>query len=439
MTTDLLYRRRWLLIRLPIALLAAAAAACAWVWLYPMPPTQLTISAGQIDGAYQRYAERYVEAFARHGVDLAVQASSGSKENLTRLQAEPSQADLAFVQGGFGWSSTVGETQDVNRVQTLAVVDIEALWLFSRTDNLNSLVQLIGQRVAAGPQGSGHRAMLLRLLEQQRIDPATIRWSELSGKAARDALMQDQVDAVFMVASPTAAGVLSLLDEPSIRLAALDRPTAIAERNNYLESRLLIQDALGPRQPPRDASLLTTPTHLVTREDLDPALKRMATAVAIEVHGQAGPFHRAGEFPSLRFSDFPSSPQARQVLTMGLGQLESKLPFWWAQVLQRLLIIGLPLALLSGLLFLVVPAWVRWRLESRVTRWYGELKFIENDLRNNAVDMGGIDLSRINSRLRKMDEDLDTMRLPKELADRWYALRQHVAFVRDNIRGYRGR
>ncbi|HEY9095037.1 MAG TPA: TAXI family TRAP transporter solute-binding subunit [Hydrogenophaga sp.] len=439
MTTDLLYRRRWLLIRLPIALVAMALAVCAWLWLYPMPPTQLTISAGQIDGAYQRYAERYVDAFARHGVDLAVQASSGSKENLQRLQSVPAKADLAFVQGGFGWSSAVGEKRDVNHVQTLAVVDIEALWLFGHEESLTSLVQLMGKRVAAGPEGSGHRAMLLRLLEQQRIDPSTLRWSDLSGTAARDALLRGEVDAVFMVASPTAAGVLSLLGESPVKLAALARPTAIAERNNYLESRLLIQDALGPGQPPHDASLLTTPTHLVARDDLDPALKRIATAVAMEVHSQAGPFHRAGEFPSLRFSDFPSAPEARQVLTKGPSRLENNLPFWWAQLLQRLVIIGLPLTLLCGLLFLVIPAWVRWRLESRVTRWYGELKFIENDLRTNSVDMGGIDLSRINSRLRKMDEDLDTMQLPRELADRWYALRQHVTFVRESIRGYRGR
>ncbi|MFN3494417.1 MAG: hypothetical protein ACK40L_07920, partial [Hydrogenophaga sp.] len=109
------------------------------------------------------------------------------------------------------------------------------------------------------------------------------------------------------------------------------------------------------------------------------------------------------------------------------------------QVLQRLLIICVPLLLLTLALFRLVPAWVRWRLESRITRWYGELKFIENDLINRNVDVGGMELSRIDGRLREMNLAIGTLKLPKELAQRWYTLHQHVDFVRSRIRGYRGR
>jgi hypothetical protein len=242
-----------------------------------------------------------------------------------------------------------------------------------------------------------------------------------------------------MVASPSSPGVMALLRNPALTLATLERTTAIAERNNYLESRLLPQDGLGANLPPSDTPMLTTPAHLLVRQDLDPALKRMATAVAMEVHETAGAFHRAGEFPSLRSSDFPSAPEARQVLLRGLGPMENVLPFWWVQVLQRLLIICVPLLLLTAALFRMVPAWVRWRLESRITRWYGELKFIENDLVNKNVDVGGMELSRINGRLREMDQAIGSLKLPKELAQRWYTLHQHVDFVRSRIRGYRGR
>lgn len=439
MTSASLYQHRWMLIRLPLALLAVALAAMAWGWLYPMPPTRLTISTGQADGAYHRHAASYAAAFAQRGIELTVLVSPGSAENLSRLQARPPVADLALVQGGFGWSSSSGDPQGMVQVQTLASVDIEALWLFSREAPLTSLVQLTGLRVAAGPEGSGHRAMLRRLLKQLRVAPDALIWSTLSGVAARDALLRREVDAVFMVASPSAPGITALLAAPGVRLAALQRSAAIAERNNYLENRLLPQDGLGQRQPPADTPVLTTPTHLLARQDLDPALKRIATAVAMEVHRTAGPFHRAGEYPALRFSDFPSAPEARMVLARGLGGLEAVLPFWWAQVLQRLLVIGVPLALLTALLFRLLPAWVRWRLESRVTRWYGELQFIENDLATNAVNVGGIELSRINARLSEIEDAIATVSLPPELAQRWYTLRQHVDFVRARIRGYRGR
>ena len=127
------------------------------------------------------------------------------------------------------------------------------------------------------------------------------------------------------------------------------------------------------------------------------------------------------------------------MLLRGLGPMENVLPFWWVQVLQRLLIICVPLLLLTVALFRMVPAWVRWRLESRITRWYGELKFIENDLINKNVVVGGMELSRINGRLREMDQAIGSLKLPKELAQRWYTLHQHVDFVRSRIRGYRGR
>jgi TRAP-type uncharacterized transport system substrate-binding protein len=439
MNSAALYQHRWLLIRLPLALAAVALAGAAWVFWYPMPPTRLTISAGLPDGAYQVYANRYAEGFARRGIELTVLDSAGSSENLQRLQEQPPKVDLALVQGGFGWSSPTSEADRQDGVQTLASVDIEALWLLSRDPPIQSLMQLVGLRVAAGPEQSGHRVLLERLLSQQRIAVGDILWSDLSGVAASDALTRGEVDAVFMVASANSPGVLALLANPAATLASLQRTAALAERNNYLENRLLPQDGLGPNLPRADTPLLTTPAHLLVRQDLDPALKRIATAVAVEVHGEAGAFHRAGEFPSLRSSDFPSAPEAREVLLRGLNKLEEVLPFWWAQVLQRLLIICLPLLLLTVLLFRLIPTWVRWRLESRVTRWYGELKFIENDLVNNSVDVGGMQLARINARLREMEQAIGSIKLPQELAQRWYTLQQHVAFVRSRIRGYRGR
>src|SRR5690606_2063156 len=174
--------------------------------------------------------------------ELTVLESEGSTQNLERLQSDPPQADLALVQGGYGWSSPIAEANRQDGVQTLASVDIEALWLFSRDPPIRSLLQLSGLRVAAGPERSGHRVLLQRLLTQQRIGLDEVIWSDLSGLAASEALTRGEIDAVFMVASPSSPGVMALLRNPALTLATLERTTAIAERNNYLESRLLPQD-----------------------------------------------------------------------------------------------------------------------------------------------------------------------------------------------------
>lgn len=437
MATAALYRHRWTLIRAPIAAATVLAAWAAWAWLFPMPDSRLVISAGQRDGAYHQIASRYVDAFARHGVELVVLESEGSAQNLLRLRGQTPAADLALVQGGFGWSSPTLERGEMADVQTLANVDIEGVWVFSKQRDLHSLVQLRGLRVAAGPAGSGHRVLAQRLLHQLRVRSEEIRWDALSGSRAGDALVRGDVDAVFMVASADSPAVRRLLALPGIYLSALQRTAALSERNNFLEPRLLAQDMLGAGTPSRDVALLTTHTHLIARQDLHPALKRLATLMALQVHAGPGPFHRAGDFPTLRHGDFPSAAEARDALASGPGWLEQHLSFSWSQALQRLLVIGVPLGIFAWWLARLLPAWLRWRLESRLTRWYGELKFIENDLSGDTIS--GLALRRFNERLARMDTALASLKLPAELAQRWYTLHQHIEFVRQRVSGMRGR
>ncbi|MFN3569548.1 MAG: TAXI family TRAP transporter solute-binding subunit, partial [Polaromonas sp.] len=164
-----LYQRKWLLIRLPLVLAAVAVATWLWVCVWPMPPTRLSISTAQTDGAYYLHAQRYAEKFAQRGVTLEILNSAGSEENLRRLRQPEAPADLALIQGGFGYLGASFEGIDRSRVQTLANVDVEPVWLFSRNRDIESLNQLQGLRLAIGPEGSGHRRVALRLLEQARI------------------------------------------------------------------------------------------------------------------------------------------------------------------------------------------------------------------------------------------------------------------------------
>ena len=70
----------------------------------------------------------------------------------------------------------------------------------------------------------------------------------------------------------------------------------------------------------------------------------------------------------------------------------------------------LPVALLAGWLMLLIPSLLRWSLESRITRWYGELKFIENDLLQ--ADVPGLDFARFLNQLNAMDKNLLDFRCP---------------------------
>jgi TRAP-type uncharacterized transport system substrate-binding protein len=432
-----LYERQWLLIQLPVATLAAAVAAWVWLVAFPIPPSTMSITTAGIDGAYYTHAKRYAELFAAHGITLDIQVSAGSQQNIERLRQTVKPSDLALVQGGFGYLGTALEGRDRSQIETLCNIDVEAVWIFTRNRDIESLNQLQGLRVAVGPDGSGARRVALKLLEQARMDSRELSLSKLTGNAAAQALRQGQLDVVFMVAPAESHAVQNMLSIPGIQLASLRKSAAVTERNPYLESRLLAQGTLDSRIPPRDMTFLTTSTSLVAREALHPALKRMAMAVAGEAHTGGGLFHRAGDFPSLRRIDFPTAPQSRAVLVSGLPLLERSLPFWWAQMMERILLIVLPIALLAIWLMNLIPAYVRWTLESRVNRWYGELKFIENDLSKEALS--GLDLTRYLLRLDRIDTALMAFSCPKDLITRCYMLHKHIEFVRQRLFRMRGR
>ena len=432
-----LYQNKWLFIRLPIAAGALLAVVSIWTVFFPMPPTQLSMTTGGALGSYHPTGLRYAQRFADHGVTLNVLTSDGSQQNIERLRADKNPADLAFLQGGFGYLGTLPERRERSRIETLANVEIEGAWLFTLNRTITSLSQLKGLRLSVGRDGGGSRTVAQKLLAQAQIDPKEITLSDEVGMESAKALEQGLIDAVFLVAPDDSTTLKLFLAIPNIQLASLGKSQAIVGRNLYLESRLLAQGALGGGMPQRDTTVLTATASLVSREELHPALKRLAAAISTEIHTNANVFRQAGEFPSLKRLDFPSSPQARTTLADGLPFLERTLPFWWAQFVQRLLFIALPIALLAWWLMQLLPSVLRWTLENKLIRWYGELKFIEHDLIQ--ADVPGLDLARFSVRLNAIEKDLLRFQCPKDMMARCYTLRQHVDFVRLRIYSVRGR
>lgn len=429
-----IYQRKWVLVKLPLVVLAVVAMAVLWHFFLPLPPSRLTISSGLPEGVYHSYARRYAEIFARHGVGLDIAPSEGSETNLLRLRgrAEP-RADLAFVQGGMAQDPGA---RNGDRIETIARVDTEPLWIFSRVP-LDSLEQLQGLRVSLGPSGSGTRQLGLALLQQERMGLTDIVDSEISGLPAAQALQQGSLDALLMVSAPQSPVVRELLRTPGVTLVQLRRSSALIERLPYLQLRLLPRGTIDPAAnlPARDVALLVTTASLVARADLHPALQRLAVEVAREVHSGGSPFHRAGDFPSLRRIEFPASAEARRTLAAGRPWLEEQMPFWSAQIMMRVLVICLPIALVTWWLAHSIPSYLRWLLESRIARWYGELKFIEHDLATQA--MTGMDRLKSLQRLELIEKGMRDFPAPPDLMPRWFTLREHVEFVRTRL--YRGR
>ena len=433
-----IYQRQWGLIHLPIWVSAVAGFLWLSTHYMPMPPEQVSITTGRIGGMYHEHAKRYAEIFARSGLPLNIRESAGSGENLSRLRSSLGDAaDIGFVQGGYALSERL--VADTPGVQTLAQVDIEPIWVFTRLRDVDSLLRLQGARVTMGQPGSGSRAVAVRMFEQVRLEVKDLVISETVGMEIVPALREGRVDAAIFVASVNAPLVQALLKTPGVYLAQLKRSAALSERMPYLDARFVAAGSLNSSrlQPPQDSVLLSTLASVLVREDLHPMVKRLLAQTVLQTHSGGGPLHPVGEFPHLKRLEFPSAPQARDVLRNGYPWLEQHLSLPMAQWIYRLLFIGLPLFLIAYMLSRFIPIYLHWRIESGINRWYGELKFIENDL--NDSQTGGLDIARFRKKLLAISEQLSQLKAPRVYMQRLYMLQQHIKFVQDSMSRRHGR
>lgn len=437
MNAAILYQRKALLIYLPVVVVALVIFfVLSLMWL-PLPPTQVTISAGRPGGMYQLHAIGYQKLLQELGVSLQIQESAGTGQNLQRLKDPANAVQIALAQGGY--ALTQGSDIDTVGIQTLAQVDIEPIWVFSRFRDVDSLLRLQGQRVSIGQEGSGSRDVALRLLNQVRLEAKDLVQSEIAGVETVDALRSGKLDAAIFVASVNAPIVQTLLSTPGIHLANLKRSAALSERMPYLDARFVAAGSLSTNrlQPPQDMLLLSTVASVLVREDLHPMIKRALMHIALAQHSTSGALYRANEFPHLKRLEFPSSREAREVLSEGLPWLEKHVSLQTAQWLYRLLWIGLPLALLTLLICRALPEYLLWRIDSHINIWYGELKFIENDL--NQGQPGGLEMAQFRARLRRISTGIANFPMPRSYMQRLFILRQHIALVDSKMQARLGR
>jgi uncharacterized protein len=431
------YRHQWTSIHIPIwisALLVFFWLASQWM---PMPPKEITISTGRAGGMYQEHALLYQKALLDFGIQAKLLESAGTGQNIQRLKDNASGVQVGFIQGGYALSEA--NTTLNSGIETIAQVDVEPVWVFSRFRDVDSLLRLQGARVSIGQSGSGSRLVATRLLEQVRLEPKDLVLSETVGMETVAALRDGRIDATIFVAAANAPVVQALLKTPGVYLALLKRSAALTERMPYLDARFVAAGSLNfsTQQPAQDAVLLSTLASVVVREDLHPLIKRALTDAAIQTHSAAGPLHLAGEFPNLKRAEFSSAIEARDVLRNGMPWLEKTLGVYFAQWAYRILFIGLPLILIAFVLTRMVPGYLRWLMESGINRWYGELKFIENDLKNNKP--GGLEVARFRGQLQQIEQEVNTFQPPRSYMQRMYQLRQHILFVKAELGSSKGR
>lgn len=384
------------------------------------------MSTGALDGAYHAFALRYKAHLAQYGITLDLRPSAGSVENLQRLKSGADGVSLALVQGG------MADAEGAPGLMTLGSMFYEPAWIFYRSDKeLDLGAQLRGKRIAIGPEGSGTRAVGLMVTRATGLAQPPTVLSELGGTAAAEALEAGRLDAVFYVASADAPAVRRLLAAPGVRLLGARRAEALARRIPFLHRLTLPEGAadLARNVPPRDLEMLAVTANLLAVEDLHPVIVDLLLEGAKQVHGGAGLFQRAGEFPAPRDLDLPLSADAERFYRGNPSLLRRYLPFWAVVWINRFIVVGIPLLILAVPFLRFVPALYQWRMRRRIYRWYGELRFIEIDVRRGAGAP-----AEWRARLERLEQQVDALRVPHAYSSEHYELMLHIRMVRDLMR-----
>ncbi len=418
----------------PVAFLVAGLLVAAYWWLDPQPPRRVTLATGPAGSAYAGFGERYARALAADGIRVELKATDGSLDNLALLR--DGGADVAFVRGGA--ADAVADQKA--GLTSLGSLFYEPLWLFYRADaarqverrtaTLTSLAQLKGLRVNVDRPGSGVPDIMDKLLRANGMDAQALQLSHLEPAPAAEALQAGRLDALVLASAPQSPLVQRLLRAPGIRLMDIGQGDAYARRFAFLSAVTLPRGVvdLAADLPPHDVTLLAATTSLLSRDETHPALRQLFAQAAQALHGEAGWFNRARDFPNTKTSELPVSPEGDRAINGTPPFWQRYLPFWASNLVERMWLV------LGGLLVLmlplgrVVPPLYQFRVRSRVFRWYARLRDIEHKVE---IGQGGRDA--LLDELDELDRVVNKVAVPLSYAGELYALRSNINAVRQRL------
>ncbi|MEO7954111.1 MAG: TAXI family TRAP transporter solute-binding subunit [Polaromonas sp.] len=468
----------------PFVVLAVTLLALAYWWLDPNPPKRVTLATGPAQSAYEEFGKRYAKILAQDGIEVRLLPSEGSAQNLQWLRE--GKADLGFVQGG---TSEV-LPDDEETLESLGSLFVEPVWLFYRKDaapkltgvglsdastdpkagsaahavasvaassaagppqggtappggsaahvvasvgaTLDSLTQLQGLRVNVGTTGSGIPSLMNKLLASNKVDMATLTMSELEQTPATMAFLEGKLDAIVFASAPESLMVQMLLQTPGTGLMDFPQSEAYSRRFAFLSPVVLPRGVvdLAANIPPQDVRLVAPTTALITRKGTHPALLQLFVQAGKQIHGGAGWFRRARDYPNLANNELPIAAEAERSIRNDKPFLQRYLSFWVANLVERMwLVMGIIIAIMLPLSRIIPPLYA-FRVRSRIFRWYGQLRDIESRIESTA---GAAGTPALLDELNTLEHRAEKISVPLSYTDELYALRNNIQLVRRKL------
>jgi TRAP-type uncharacterized transport system substrate-binding protein len=426
----------------PFILIAVGLLIAAYMVLDPMPPKHVVLATGPELSAYDKFGEQYVAELKRYGIDVQLRPTLGSLQNRRLLRDPKEKVDLAFVQGGSSdGNAQAGEKkkEEMEDLVSLGTLSFDPVWIFYRADAakklnkegvLTGIAQMRGWRVNVGARGSGTPGLMNKILLANAVEREELKRSNLDETSAVVALLEGNLEAAVLVSAPESQMVQMLLQTPGIKLYEYNQAESYARRYTFFNPVVLPRGVadIARDVPPEDITLVATTTSLLAREDIHPALVQLFVQAASRIHSGPGWIARAGTFPNAQHSEFPLAKDAARYYQSGPPVLQRYLPFWFANLIDRMWVALFSIVAVLIPLSRLVPPLYEFRIRSRIFRWYRNLRQIENE-----HDEGDKTPPQLLKALDKLEARVAAITVPLSYSDELYTLRGHIELVRERL------
>jgi TRAP-type uncharacterized transport system substrate-binding protein len=421
------FGRRYLLVTFATVLCIFGIISLALSYLIPAPPSKITMATAFRGASFDYYGRVYREKFARANVELNLRETKGALENLQLLKDPNSGVQIAFMTGG------VSDGEQSPGLLSLGTIDYLVVWIFYNSDEpLEQFSQLQGKRIAVGPVGSGTRYTAEKILGKAGISSENATLMPFAGNRAAAALNESKVDVAVILGGPEVPAVQALLQNPHVRLMSFPRAEAFTRIFPNLVQLELPQGVfdISGNIPPADITLIATTNRVLVRSDLHPAFVNLLLETMQQVHGRAGIFQRAGEFPRPTDTDYPVAASAIDFYKNGPSFLERHLPLWLTIHAQRAIALLVTFIAVGVPLLHYLPIFYKWNMRHRLLYWYRQLKSLEASIDTDPSEKNLVDRQ---AEVERIETAVSRTRFPLSLTNQLYDLRGHIDIVRRRL------
>jgi len=415
----------------PLLILLLLIFIGVWWFVDPPPPNRVQLATGSVGGSYEALGKKYAEYFKKKGVTLELLNTTGAQENIDRLAGRSDSVQAAFVQAG------VVHAKDVKGIESLGAIAYDPIWFFYRGPEMKaadyetvegSLKYFLNKKISIGIEGSGTRTQATQIIEAAGREEK-FKFFNLGERDSVKALQAGEIDGAFIVDAYEAPNVQTLLNDPNLHLVPFNRAVAFTKAIPYLHILDVPQGSfnLARNNPSQDMKLLATTTNLLIDDRMHPAIQFLFLEAAREINGKESFFSERGEFPSFKDSMLHESPVALHYEQNRYPLLSNYVPFWLAELINRLVLILLPFCVLGYPILKMLPSFRIQRMQNKINSLYGSLKLLEQEL------MNGFDSVQRDEYLKRLDlleYQALKINISTNLSKDYYSLRTSIDYVR---------